>query len=293
MQVSAGELSFEVDRQGPEDAPAVVMIAGLGFQLIDWNEAFFRPLLDAGYQIIRFDNRDIGLSSKFEAQGIPDFEKLLATKMAGQTPEVPYRISDMADDLAAILEGLQIPAAHIVGMSMGGMIAQIFTHKYPTKALSLTSIMSTSSDPSLPGPAPEAAAIMASAPQSQAIDDIVDFGLKVNDVIGSPKFRWHRSALEAHIRTCVERSYSPTGYLRQYAAILATPGRRETLKEIQNKTLVIHGTDDPLLQPVCGKDVAEYVPGAEYIEVTGMGHDLSPALCSRLAELVLPHLDGA
>jgi len=175
---------------------------------------------------------------------------------------------------------------------MGGMIAQIFTHKYPTKALSLTSIMSTSSDPSLPGPTPETAAMMASAPQSQEIDDIVDFGLKVNDIIGSPKFRWHRSALEAHIRNCVDRAYCPTGYLRQYAAVLATPSRRDILKDIQNKTLVIHGTDDPLLQPVCGQDVAHYIPDAEYIEVVGMGHDLSPALCGRLAELVLPHLDG-
>ncbi|MBE7636006.1 alpha/beta fold hydrolase [Sneathiella sp. P13V-1] len=292
MKIEAGELTFEVDRQGDPAAPTVILIAGLGFQLIDWHQNFCSPLVDAGFQVIRFDNRDVGLSDKLEEGGVPDLAAVMGAKLSGTFPDTPFTLEDMAADVSNILSALDISAAHIVGMSMGGMIAQLFALNYPEKTLSLTSIMSSSSEIDLPGPNEAAAAILASAPLSQEMADIVRFGLEVNDVIGSPGFRWDASELEAHIKACVSRCYCPTGYMRQYAAVMAAPGRRQRLKSLTTPTLVIHGSEDPLVQAPCGQDVSNSIPGAQYVEVAGMGHDLSPLLCSRLAELVLPHVRG-
>ncbi len=229
MKIEAGKLTFEIDRQGDPAAPAIILVAGLGFQLIDWQPNFCIPLVDAGFQVIRFDNRDVGLSDKLEEGGVPDLAAVMGAKLSGNIPDTPFTLDDMADDVSNILQALDIQKAHIVGMSMGGMIAQLFALKFPEKTLSLTSIMSSSSEIDLPGPNEAAALILASAPQSQEMADIVRFGFEVNDVIGSPGFRWNKSELEAHIEACVTRCYCPTGYMRQYAAVMAAPGRRERL----------------------------------------------------------------
>ncbi len=288
--VTCNSMKLMVDRHGRETDPAIILIAGLGFQLIDWPVSFCDALVAAGFQVIRFDNRDIGLSQKLDNKGFVDLQSILSAKMMGQNPFVPYQLEDMAADVASLLKVLDVGPAHIVGMSMGGMIAQLVAAKYPDQVLSLTSIMSSSSDQSLPGPRQEAATILASAPQSQQKADIVEFGLKVNDVIGSPGFRWPRSELKAHIEACIDRSYSPMGYMRQYAAVLAARSRRALLKTITAPALVIHGTDDPLVPLACGKDVADHIPGSHFEAISGMGHDLSPTLCARLAQVILPHI---
>ena len=288
--VRSNSIDLMIDRRGKQTDPAILLIAGLGFQLIDWPTSFCDELVAAGFQVIRFDNRDIGLSQKLDQQGYVDIQAILSAKMIGQNPFVPYQLKDMAADAAGLLKELNVGPAHIVGMSMGGMIAQLLAAEYPDQVLSLTSIMSSSSDLSLPGPNPEAAAILASAPQSQQKADIVQFGLRVNDVIGSPGFRWNRSDLKAHIEACIDRNYSPMGYMRQYAAVMAAPSRRSKLKTITAPTLVIHGVDDPLVPLACGKDVADYIPGSHFEAVAGMGHDLSPSLCAQLAKLILPHV---
>jgi pimeloyl-ACP methyl ester carboxylesterase len=213
--------------------------------------------------------------------------------MAGRRPAISYGLEDMATDVVGLLDGFSLNRAHMVGMSMGGMIAQLVAARYPDRCHSLTSIMSSSSDRSLPPPRPEAATILSSAPLSQAPADIIDFGLRVNDVIGSPGFRWDRKALRDHIANCVKRSYSPGGYLRQYAAVLSAPSRRDLLTKITLPSLVVHGTDDPLLPPACGQDVADHIRGAKMVLVPGMGHDLSPALCDHLATMILPHVRDA
>ena len=247
-------LSLEYEAFGDADKPAVFLIAGLGFQLIDWPVAFCESVAAEGFHVIRFDNRDIGLSQK--------------------------------------LEGLSIHQAHIIGMSMGGMIAQLMAIFYPEKVLSLTSIMSSSGNRQLPPSTPAATSVLMSAPASQDVEDVVDFGLKVNDVIGSPGYRWDREALRAHIRACVKRNYSPAGYMRQYAAVLASNPRVSELPGVTAPTLVIHGKDDPLVPPEAGMDTARLIPGAKLELVAGMGHDLSPALCEHLASLVIPHLSA-
>ncbi|WP_025897444.1 alpha/beta fold hydrolase [Sneathiella glossodoripedis] len=288
--VICNSLEIEYERIGEAGNPVVLLIAGLGFQMIDWPLDMCKKLAAAGYQVIRFDNRDIGLSEKLSASGIPDIQKILHDKGQGKHIQLPYQLEDMAKDVSELLKALDISAAHIVGMSMGGMIAQIVAASFPEQTLSLTSIMSSSSDPSLPGPTDDASTILASAPASQNKEDIVAFGLKVNEVIGSPGFRWPLKLLQAHIEACIERSYCPDGYMRQYAAVLAAGSRVELLHKISVPTLVIHGSNDPLVQPVCGRNVADHVTGSRYVEVSGMGHDLSPALCAHLADLLLDHL---
>ncbi len=289
--ISCNNLDIEYERIGKAEDPVILLIAGLGFQLIDWPLQMCQKISEEGYQVIRFDNRDIGLSQKLTEAGIPPIQDILQAKAAEEAIELPYHLEDMAKDVSCLLRALEIEKAHIIGMSMGGMIAQLVAANYPDQTISLTSIMSSSSDPSLPGPAAEAALVLSSAPQTQDKVQIVQFGLKVNDVVGSPKFRWSRDALQSHIEDCIDRSYSPDGYLRQYAAVLAAKSRRAALKTIKIPSLVIHGGDDPLVQPVCGRDVAEHITGSQYIEIDGMGHDLSPSLCDHLADLLLDHVE--
>jgi len=290
VQIKTNNISLEVDRMGDPAAPAVFLIAGLGFQLIDWPLSFAESLVEAGYQVIRFDNRDIGLSQKLEEKGVPDLGAILQEKIAGGTPDVPYELSHMAADVIGLMDAFAIDKAHIVGMSMGGMIAQILATNHVSRCLSLTSIMSTTGDPSLPQADPDTMAVLMSAPASQDKQDIVDFGLKVNDAIGSPGYRWDRSALQSHIEACFDRNYCPTGYMRQLAAVSAAQPRRKILSKVTAPTLVIHGEDDPLVPSSGGRDVADHVPGATFKLVPGMGHDLSPSLCDRLTALIVPHL---
>ncbi|WP_339715171.1 alpha/beta hydrolase [uncultured Sneathiella sp.] len=186
-------LSLEYEAFGDADKPAVFLIAGLGFQLIDWPVAFCESVAAEGFHVIRFDNRDIGLSQKLNEKGIPDLGRIMQQLQNGEVPAVPYHLSQMAADLAALMEGLSIHQAHIIGMSMGGMIAQLMAIFYPEKVLSLTSIMSSSGNRQLPPSTPAATSVLMSAPASQDVEDVVDFGLKVNDVIGSPGHRWERS----------------------------------------------------------------------------------------------------
>ncbi|WP_169566685.1 alpha/beta fold hydrolase [Sneathiella limimaris] len=290
VKASCNGIELEYEVIGNQGDPVIILIAGLGFQLIDWPRAFCEKLANEGFQVIRFDNRDVGLSEKLDHFGIPNPVEIFQAKLAGNKPDVPYHLTDMAADVVALVDNLAISKAHIVGMSMGGMIAQLLAIHYPDRALSLTSIMSSSSDPSLPGPTEEAGAVLASAPQSQEKSDIIDFGLKVNSVIGSTGYPWNKVALEAHIGACIDRCYSPGGYMRQYSAVMAAPSRREELKRITARTLVIHGSADTLVQPACGEDVANHIPNSQFELVEGMGHDLSPDLCDHLADLILPHI---
>lgn len=290
-QVEIGSINLEVEMFGSKENPAVILIAGLGFQLIDWPVSFCETLADAGFYIVRFDNRDVGKSDRLEHLGLPDMEKVIAVRSGGEIPEVPYSLFQMAGDVVQLMDALDLEKAHIAGMSMGGMITQLMAIHHSRRCLSMTSIMSSSGEPSVSVPDPEAMAAISGAPASPAREDIIAFGLGVNDVIGSPGFRWDRDALSAHIGHCVDRGVSPTGYMRQMAAVFTAPSRREELKKVPIPALVIHGTDDRLVPISAGQDTADHIPGAKMVPVEGMGHDLSPDLCVRLAEIMISHLD--
>ena len=292
-QIKAGDVTLEVERLGDPQNPAIILIAGLGFQLIDWPLSFCETLAQGGYHVIRFDNRDVGLSQKLEELGLPDMAAVMADKAAGAPPNVPYQLPEMAADVIALMDALSLEKAHITGMSMGGMIAQLLAIHYPDRCHSLTSIMSTSGESTVSAPDPAAMAVITAAPASQEKEDIVDFGLMVNDTIGSPGFRWERDALTEHIETCIDRCYCPTGYMRQMSAVFSAPQRRELLSKLSLPTLVIHGEDDLLVPPSGGQDVADQVPGAQLALIAGMGHDLSPSLCAHLVEILLPHYNAA
>ncbi len=292
-QVKAGNITLEVDRIGDPSHPAIILIAGLGFQLIDWPRAFCETLAKSGYYVVRFDNRDVGFSQKLEALGVPDMAAVMADKAAGIAPRVPYSLADMASDVIALMDVLSIEKAHIAGMSMGGMIAQLLAAHHPARCLSLTSIMSTSGEASVSAPNTAAMAVITTAPASTEKSDIVAFGLKVNDTIGSPGYRWEKEALTQHIEACFDRGYCPTGYMRQMSAVFSAAPRRELLTTILLPTLVIHGLNDLLVPASGGQDVADHIRGAKLELVAGMGHDLSPSLCVHLAELMLPHFDAA
>lgn len=289
-QIKAGSVTLEYERVGDPNNPAVILIAGLGFQLIDWPTNFCESLASQGFQVLRFDNRDVGLSEKLDAFGVPDIAAIMAEKAAGEPSSAPYQLPDMAGDVIALMDALKINKAHMVGMSMGGMIAQLLAIQYPDRCMSLTSIMSSSGDPSVSAPDPAAMAVITAAPASQEMADIVTFGLLVNETIGSPGYRWDRGALTAHIEACFTRGYCPAGYMRQMAAVFSAPPRREFLAVLTLPALVIHGLDDLLVPPSAGKDVADHVPGARLELVAGMGHDLSPSLCVHLGDLILPHI---
>lgn len=290
--LASNGLSLEYETFGSNTDPVVVLVAGLGFQLVDWPTAFCERLAKNGFLVVRFDNRDIGLSQKLEDQPIPDLVALGEKLRVGTSVEIPYHLMDMMTDVIGLLDALSIEKVHLVGMSMGGMIAQLTAIHHPQRLLSLTSIMSSSGSSSLPPPTAAAATVLMSAPASQDLSDVVEFGLTVNDVIGSPGYKWNREALTEHIRHCVDRCYYPAGYVRQYAAVLAAKSRASLLPTVVTPTLVIHGTEDMLVLQEGGKETARLIPNSRLELVDGMGHDLSPSLCEHLADLILAHINA-
>ncbi|USG61326.1 alpha/beta fold hydrolase [Sneathiella marina] len=292
-KVKSNGLVLEYETFGTPSDPAIILVAGLGFQLIDWPLTFCKRLAENGFFVLRFDNRDIGLSQKLEEMPVPDLVALGENIKEGTALDLPYILTDMMEDVVGILDALSIDTVHLIGMSMGGMIAQLVAIHYPERLNSLTSIMSSSGSSALPPPSAAATTVLMSAPASEDLSDVVAFGLNVNDVIGSPGYRWNREELTDHIRACVERCYYPAGYVRQYAAVFGSPSRASLLPSITTPTLVIHGTEDPLVLSEAGKETARLIPDAQLELVEGMGHDLSPALCEHLADLILPHIKAS
>lgn len=263
-------------------------------QLISWPVAFCDGLERQGFYVIRFDNRDSGLSSKLHHLGQPN-TMLALIKMALRLPlSAGYTLDDMAADAVGLLNALQIKQAHIVGASMGGMIAQIIAATYPEHTLSLTSIMSTSGRRGLPGPTRAARKVLFSKPP--AADDregVIRHYVNTMQVIGSPAYPVGPEILHARIAQSVQRSLEPVATKRQLLAIGASGDRVALLKKVQVPTLVIHGADDPLLPIACGRDTAELIPNAVLQEIDGMGHDLPDGLNDHLSQLIGQHCHRA
>lgn len=289
-QVKANGLEIEYDEFGSTNAPAILLIMGLGTQMTAWSEPFCEGLAGHGFRVVRFDNRDVGLSTKFHNQKAPSMARFMITKLLGLSLHVPYTLDDMADDAIGLLDAIRIDEAHIVGASMGGMIAQLVAGRFPDRCVSLTSIMSTSGDPSLPtASAAVRKQLLAPRPDESQPDAVVERIMQGYRMIGSPGFRRSDEELRELAEASVSRSYYPQGFLRQVAAIAANGSRVDLLKRILAPTLVIHGTEDPLVPVECGVHTAEQIDNAKLELIEGMGHDLPPLLTDRLVDLIAGH----
>ncbi len=278
-QISANGLRFEYETFGQAADPAVLLIMGFSAQMTMWPEALCRGLAGRGYYVIRFDNRDIGLSSHLNELGVPDLASAMAKAMTGGQVEAPYSLDDMAEDAVEVLKALDVASAHIVGASMGGMIAQLVAVRHPEATRSLISIMSTTGRRDLPPANPEAMAALTTPPASNGRLDRIRAGVNVWKVIGSPGFAEPEDVLEATVVREVDRSpYDPNGIGRQMLAILAAPPRNELLSQLRVPARVIHGADDPLIPLAAGHDTAAAIPGAELVVVPGMGHGFESGL---------------
>ena len=299
MKIRANSIDIEVEDSGAGlDAqgrarPAVLLIMGLGMQLIAWPPALVQALLDAGYRVIRFDNRDAGLSQKFEALGKP---KMLWTGLKyrlGWRIKPPYSLHDMAADALGVLDALQIDKAHVVGVSMGGMIAQRLALLAPSRVLSLSSIMSSSGARGLPEASPQVTRVLLSRPAGKGLEAAIDHSVRVFKTIGSPGFPMQGDELRDMVAAAASRSFYPVGILRQMVAVVADGSRADALAGITAPTLVLHGKADPLVPFACGEDTARRIPGARLVGMDGMGHDLPPGVVARLLTSLIPHLDAA
>ena len=273
-RAKANGIEIEYETAGSKSDPALLLVMGLGAQLTIWPDALFEGLARQGFFVIRFDNRDTGLSTDFGAWGVPNIPEAFQKLMNGKKVEAPYLLKDMAADAVGLLDALGISKAHMVGASMGGMIAQIVAALYPARTRSMVSIMSTSGRPGLPPGKPEALAMLTAQPEGPAREQLVKHGMKLRQTIAGPGYPIPEAELRAFVEKNVDRRWYPEGAARQYLSVIASGDRVELLKTVKVPTLVLHGDDDPLLPVECGRDVARLVPGAEIQTYPGWGHDL-------------------
>ncbi|HTW35658.1 MAG TPA: alpha/beta hydrolase [Rhizomicrobium sp.] len=286
-QIKANGIRLEYDERGPKDGVPILLIMGFGAQMTGWPDEFPQGLADAGMRVIRFDNRDVGLSQKWD--GIhPEAREVAAAVAAGKKPDIPYTLDDMAADAAALLDELGIKSAHILGGSMGGMLAQLVALNHPAKTRSLISIFSTTGDPSLPRATPEAQAALTAKPPATDKASIIAHTLKGRSTYASTAFPFDVARLSAQIGANYDRSYYPEGTIRQMAAIVAAPPRTERLKKLAVPTLVLHGSVDTLIPPAGGRHTAQCIPGAKYHEIEGWGHDIPQGVIPLLMDRILP-----
>ncbi|WP_158816990.1 alpha/beta fold hydrolase [Methylocapsa sp. S129] len=283
-RVNANGIVLEYDAFGSDDHEPILLISGLGVQMIRWTVPFCETLASQGYRVIRFDNRDVGLSTYFDS-AVPDLAVVARAAARGEPPQIPYTLYDMADDAIGLLDALQIDRAHVVGRSMGGMIAQIVASEHPLRTRSLTSIMSSTGNPDLPQATPEAMAVLTQPAPHPSEDEeaFLVHNVRVARVIGSPGYPFDEGAHRAQIVAEYRRAYNPAGFGRQIAAMVATGDRRTRLNAIVAPTLIVHGAADPLIPLTGGQDTAANISGAELLAIEGMGHDLPPELYQTVA----------
>ena len=297
MKVKANGIDIEVEDTGAgsgpgsgKPRPVVLLIMGLGLQLVAWPPALVSALVAAGYRVIRHDNRDIGLSQYFDHLGVPNLLWAMLRFKLGLSVASPYSLKDMAADSIGVLDALGVQRAHVVGVSMGGMIAQRVALAAPERVASLTSIMSSSGARGLPEPKARVMRALFSRPASNALEDIVSHYVMLYKTIGSPAFPIPEAEMKERILKGIKRSFHPAGTLRQMAAIAADHSRAKELARIEKPTLVLHGHSDPLVPYPCGEDTARRIRGARLVGIEGMGHDLAPGVIERLLPPLFPFL---
>jgi pimeloyl-ACP methyl ester carboxylesterase len=280
-KAKANNIEIEYDTFGDPNSKPLLLIMGLGAQMIRWDVEMCEKLAERGFYVIRFDNRDVGLSTKFDEAGEPDLMKLFMAFQRGEKIEAPYTLNDMADDAVGLLDALNIEKAHIFGASMGGMIAQIIAYRHPSRVLSLTSIMSSTGNPDLPQPKPQALQVLLK-PVPEGREAIIEEGVNRLRIIHGSGFPFDERKARESVEASYDRSNYRPGYIRQLVAVIATGNRKAALSSIKVPTLVIHGKDDPLMPAEGGKDTAEAIPGAELLIIEGMGHSIPPEVWPRL-----------
>ena len=287
-KVIVNGIGIVYDTFGGSSASPMLLVAGLGMQMIGWEEEFCSQLAARGYWVIRFDNRDVGLSTRLDEAGVPDVQAVMQAAVQGKAVEVPYSLRDMAKDAVDLLGALGIESAHVVGASMGGMIVQEMAIHYPDHIRTLTSIMSSTGNPELPPPRPEAMSLLLTPPPTDRAG-YVESEVKAGRVLSGSEALFDESRARKQAGRAFERGLSPAGTARQLAAILASGSRKEALKSLTVPALVIHGDADPLVPVEGGIDTADAIPGAELLIIEGMGHDLPPAIWPQVIEAIARH----
>jgi pimeloyl-ACP methyl ester carboxylesterase len=292
MMAKANGIEICYETFGNPKDPPVLLIAMYSQQMLVWPETLCEGLAARGFYIIRFDHRDIGLSTKFEEAGLPDLLQIVSIPVAERVGLVAYTLEDMAKDAVGLLDALDLDKAHIVGASMGGMIAQIVAGQYPDRTKSLVSIMSTPDVAKSP-PLPEAMGVVGGGGASDDAEAKIQAGMAGWRAIGTEAFGPSDEELRSFVVRNGERSSYPAGPARHIAAIQASPGREEMLARLKMPCLVIHGTEDPLVPLIGGELTAKAVPGAELVAIEGMGHELFSPTAPLVEELVGDHLEKA
>ena len=284
MKVQANGITIEVDEQGPPGGEPLLLIMGLGMQLIGWPDELVQLLVARGFRVVRMDNRDIGLSQGFDHAGVPPLLPAMLRHALGLPVHAPYGIADMAADALGVLDALGIPRAHVCGASMGGMIAQHLAARHPGRVASLTLMMTSSGARGLPQASLKVRRLLASRPDGSDVEAVVAHLQRVLATIGSPDYPPDPARLRARLLASVQRAWRPQGTARQLIAVIADGDRSALLPRIEAPTRIVHGHADPLVPVAAGHDLAARIRGAVTDIVPGMGHDLPLPLLERFAD---------
>jgi pimeloyl-ACP methyl ester carboxylesterase len=288
--VPANGIRIAYEIFGDENDDAILLIQGTGVQLTGWPEALCKRLADDGYQVIRFDNRDAGLSTSLDSLGMPDWGSVIPLIGDCDMSKLPYTLNAMAADAVGLLNALNIEKANIVGASMGGAIAQLVAINFPDKVLSLTSIMASSGNPALPQGDTEVLKTMGTPPpQTEDTEVLAQYLFTIYRALASPGYPTPDSLMMQMARSNIERSWNPTGTARQAAAVIIGDNcdRRENLKKLSVPVVIIHGEADPVVKVEAAHELAATIPGAKLITIPGMGHDLPDALIPKVCRGIL------
>ena len=287
VNVNGVDIAYQL--HGDKQHPTLALIHGLGAPLTAWPKAMVEQLVEQGFQVLLFDNRDIGKSEQLNHLKMPNLAWLMFKLKLGLPIKVPYKLEDMMTDTIALLDELQLEKVHIVGASMGGMIAQLLTINHPERVHTLTSIMSTTGNKKLPRMTEEVKQNFAEKPASHSEADILKFNMTKWQVIGSPDYPAEHEYLTEFVKGLLERGITAKGSLRQMLAIMATKNREKRLAKINTPTLVLHGDADPLIRVECGKATAAAIPNAKLITYPGMGHDCPIELIPSIVKDIVTH----
>jgi pimeloyl-ACP methyl ester carboxylesterase len=287
-RVTANGIDLVYETFGSQAAPPLLLIMGLGAQMIDWRDEFCAELAGRGFRVIRFDNRDVGQSTIFQDAGNPDIDAMVEALERGERVEAPYLLSDLVADTIGLLDAIGVDKAHVVGLSMGGMIAQLMAAGHPERILTLTSIMSSSGEPGYPTSTPEAWSCL-TAPLETELRPFIEQYIAKWRVYAGPAYPVDPIAADEHATRLFGRGIQPAGRNRQMAAILASGSRKEALASVRCPALVIHGDSDPVVPIEAGLATADFIEGAEVMVIEGMGHDLAKGTWPAVIDAIVRH----
>jgi pimeloyl-ACP methyl ester carboxylesterase len=290
--VTANEIQIEYDTFGDPSSSPLLLIMGLGEQMIGWDEELCKQLASRDLYVIRFDNRDVGLSSKIDEAGVPNTVEVFAALMKGEKANIPYTLDDMADDAIGLLDALNIEKAHIFGVSLGGMIAQIMAIRYSSRVWSLTSMASITGNPELPLGKPELFVELVNPPPTEH-EAYIENRVNLILALAGSRFPMDEQRTREHLEQSYGRSYYPPGIARHGVAGAVNSDRTQGLKSVSAPTLVIHGSEDPLFPVEQGKAIAAAVPGAKLLIIEGMGHAFPPEVWPLLVDAIDKHIRNA